>query len=392
MIVPLHKPAVAVFSTTGRRDARPTPSRDSATGRAVVPDGPNRTSSFKIQKLPALTSATLRLGRWIWVLTVFAGVIGHLNAQTFTTWNSASSAAYATASNWSNGGPISSKVAQFDTVISTSGVLGISGTSINSQSIVITNNYTGNLTLGASGTTGSNLSYTFAGNAAIDGVSNVAISNNSSKNLTFNPTHTSGNNTLQLTFGNATNNVIRVAGSGNITINAKITGSNPISISANSSETGLVFFTAANTYTGLTTVSTGILRVSNAAALGSNANGTTVSIGAALELSGGITIGAEALTLSGNGVSSGGALRNIAGDNTYQGAITLAADTRINSDSGNLTLDVASGSAITGTYNLSFGGVGNITVADAIATSTGTLTKEGQGTLTLSGANTYTGT
>jgi fibronectin-binding autotransporter adhesin len=30
-----------------------------------------------------------------------------------------------------------------------------------------------------------------------------------------------------------------------------------------------------------------------------------------------ITIGAEALTLNGTGISSGGALRNISGDNTY---------------------------------------------------------------------------
>jgi autotransporter-associated beta strand protein len=52
---------------------------------------------------------------------------------------------------------------------------------------------------------------------------------------------------------------------------------------------------------------------------------------------------------------------------------------------------VASGSAITGTFNLTFGGVGNVTVADPIATSTGTLTKDGSGTLTLSGTNTYTG-
>ena len=65
----------------------------------------------------------------------------------------------------------------------------------------------------------------------------------------------------------------------------------------------------------------------------------TVASGAALELSGGITIGAEALTLNNAGVSSGGALRNISGNNTYQGAITLSTNAvRINSDSGTLTL------------------------------------------------------
>ncbi|NBQ12962.1 MAG: hypothetical protein EBU29_13185 [Gammaproteobacteria bacterium] len=71
--------------------------------------------------------------------------------------------------------------------------------------------------------------------------------------------------------------------------------------------------------------------------------------------------------------------------------MTLTADTRINSDSGTLTLNVASGAAITGTFNLTFGGAGNITVSDAITTGTGTLTKDGTGTLTLAGNNTYTG-
>ena len=57
-----------------------------------------------------------------------------------------------------------------------------------------------------------------------------------------------------------------------------------------------------------------------------------------------------------------------------------------------MTLDVASGAAITGTFNLTFGGAGNITVSDAITTGTGTLTKDGTGILTLAGNNTYTGT
>jgi autotransporter-associated beta strand protein len=40
---------------------------------------------------------------------------------------------------------------------------------------------------------------------------------------------------------------------------------------------------------------------------------------------------------------------------------------------------------------VTFAGAGNVVVADAIATGTGGLTKEGAGTLTLSGANTFTG-
>ena len=147
----------------------------------------------------------------------------------------------------------------------------------------------------------------------------------------------------------------------------------------------------ANTYTGLTTISAGVLNIQNATALGTTENGTSVASGAALELQNNITVGAEALTLNGTGVGTAGALRNISGTNTYGGNITLAAASRINSDAGTLTLNGTA--AITGaTFGLTVGGAGNTTISSAIGTGTGTLTKDGAGTVILSGANTYTGT
>src|SRR6185503_9255213 len=89
------------------------------------------------------------------------------------------------------------------------------------------------------------------------------------------------------------------------------------------------------------------------------------------------------------GISSGGALRNISGTNSWAGAITLNTSSRINSDSGTLTLT----GGITGSgLTLTVGGSGNTTISTAaIATVAGTLVKDGSGTLTLSFANTYTG-
>ena len=139
-------------------------------------------------------------------------------------------------------------------------------------------------------------------------------------------------------------------------------------------------------------VNAGVLNVRHNDALGTLDGSTRVNAGAALQLQGGLTMRNEALTLNGNGVSNDGALRNVLNNNTYTGAITLGSAARINSDSGTLTIDVASGNAITGSQNLTIGGNGNVTLADPIATSTGTLTKDGTGTLTLSAANTYTGT
>jgi autotransporter-associated beta strand protein len=147
--------------------------------------------------------------------------------------------------------------------------------------------------------------------------------------------------------------------------------------------------TGSNSYTGSTTISAGVLNIQNATGTGTTAGGVSVTSGAALELQGGITVGAEALTINSTGVSSGGSLRNISGNNTWGGTVTQASASRINSDAGTLTLSASN--AITGTYNLTIGGAGNTTVSGTITTSTGTLTKDGAGTLTLSGANTYSG-
>jgi autotransporter-associated beta strand protein len=154
---------------------------------------------------------------------------------------------------------------------------------------------------------------------------------------------------------------------------------------------GTQVLSGANTYTGVTTVSAGVLNIQNANALGTIDAGTSVTSGAALQIEGGITTAAEALTLNGTGVSADGALRNISGENTYAGLVTLGEATRINSDAGTLTLSnmgriQASGSGI----GLTVGGAGNTTIA-GIETSIGTLTKDGAGTLTLTQSSGFSG-
>jgi len=202
---------------------------------------------------------------------------------------------------------------------------------------------------------------------------------------------------------NTTENVF---GSGNITIASgatlqfrpignTVTTANIISgagtVNAFGGTGGVQILSGANTYTGATTVTGGVLNIQNATALGTTDNGTSVSAGYALQIQNNITVGAESLALNGTGIATDGALRNISGTNVWQGTVTLGSAARINSDSGSLTFNTATNS-ITGTNQaLTLGGAGNGTVGGTITTGTGTLTKDGAGTWTLSGTNTYSG-
>jgi autotransporter-associated beta strand protein len=154
---------------------------------------------------------------------------------------------------------------------------------------------------------------------------------------------------------------------------------------------GTMVLSGANTYTGATTVSAGVLNIQNATGLGTVAGGTTVSNGATLQLQGGITVGSEALNIRGTGAGGQtGALVNVSGTNNYGGLLTLAGATTLSSDSG--TLNLTNAGTITGaTFGLTLTGSGNGNIASIIGTTTGSLTKSGTGTWTLTGANTFTG-
>lgn len=131
------------------------------------------------------------------------------------------------------------------------------------------------------------------------------------------------------------------------------------------------------------------LRHSNGLGASANSNTTIIAGGATLELENNITIpNVKAITANGTGVGRSGAIRNISGSNTIGANVTLGTtNVRMNSDSGTLTIPTISGN----TFNLIFGGAGDTTVTGAITTTSGSLTKDGLGNLTLSGNNTYTG-
>lgn len=163
--------------------------------------------------------------------------------------------------------------------------------------------------------------------------------------------------------------------------------------------TGVNTFTAAAAAIALSTQGSALQLTSNDSIGQSATTGITVPSLTALELN--PTTGnldglpAKALSIGGGGAGAAGtvtgALRSITGTNIYSGAVTLSAAARINTDAGSLTL--TSATSITGaSFGLTIGGSGNTEIQQAIATTTGTLTKDGTGSARLSSAaSSYTG-
>ena len=269
----------------------------------------------------------------------------------------------------------------------------------------VKNTWTGSVTSNIQISTGGALDLTNQTLASWQGIT-LAGSGVSNSGALFNSSSSASSCSIPLTLSAAA--TIVSSGTGGLTLTGNVNnggyaltidGVNPTSITTgvisgsgglNKNGSGKLTLTGTNTFTGATNINAGVVNIQNATALGTTAGAVTVASGAALELQGGITVGAKALTLNNAGVSSAGALRNISGANTWGGAITLSTNAaRINSDAGTLTL---SGAISNGTINLTIGGAGNVVANGIIGNGAGNLTKDGTGTLTLGATNTYTGT
>lgn len=143
--------------------------------------------------------------------------------------------------------------------------------------------------------------------------------------------------------------------------------------------TGTQTLSNANTHSGLTTINSGAIRITDPAALGTSDAGTAVNGGTAganvarLELAGGITVVGESVNIKGGG-NFVGALSSQSGINTWSGNVTVgAASTRIGASLG-ATLKVS-------------GVIDSGTTAHGLTIRTGDVNSP----VVLSGANTYLG-
>lgn len=140
---------------------------------------------------------------------------------------------------------------------------------------------------------------------------------------------------------------------GGFDVDGRITGSGAVTVDGN------VILNGDNTYTGVTTVSSGTLSITSSSALGAATSGTSVADGATLAiLGGGLTV-PEPLSLSGLGVGGFGALRN-QNANTLSGRISLnGATTRIDTSPFDTTTLTLSG-VVQGTGALDVIGIGTL--------------------------------
>lgn len=318
-----------------------------------------------------------------------------------------------------------------------SGAGGITKTGANTVTLSGTNSYTGVTTI-----TEGILSVATIGNGGVAG--NLGQASTAAGNLVLN------GGTLQYTGLTATTNRNFTLSAGtsstiNVTTNTlTISGASVASTGAlTKAGAGTLILSGANLHTGTTTVAAGTLSLSGAGSLAGAVNlsttgaqfnisaitpagisltsvdavaGTTLALGAKT-----LTIGSSnaAATIAGAITGAGGGLTKtgtntltLSGTNTYTGATTLQAGTLVlnsaNALGGNGSISFTGGtlrysanntSDLSGRLTLGSGTIRldtngqNVTWASAIsATQSGGLEKSGLGTLTLNGANAYTGT
>ncbi|EGH2240870.1 autotransporter outer membrane beta-barrel domain-containing protein [Salmonella enterica] len=285
----------------------------------------------------------------------------------------------------------------FDNAISGSGQVVKSGDE--TLTLSGTNSYTGGTTISGGTLVASNVNALGSGDVTDNATLELSTGGDFANNIGGTGSVVkSGDETLTLSGANsytggttisggtlvATN--VEALGSGDVTDNATLELNTGGDFDNNIGGTGSVVksgdktltLSGANSYTGGTTISGGTLVVSNVEALGSG----DVTDDATLELNTGGDFD-NAISGSGQVVKSGDETLTLSGANSYTGGTTISGGTLVASNvealgSGDVTNDAVLELNTGGDFINSIGGTGRVE-------------KSGDETLTLSGSNTYTG-
>ncbi|CAN5352644.1 autotransporter-associated beta strand repeat-containing protein [soil metagenome] len=241
-------------------------------------------------------------------------------------------------------------------------------------------------------------------NSIIDGSNNITLAGtftNSGGNRTLTNNLTAGLLELAgnvfLSETTATARTLTLGGTGNTTVSATIADANGVGLAGSLIKTGTGTLTlpVANSYSGTTTLTAGVLLDGNKDAFGTSV--LTLNAGtlrASTDLSGAnaipntTVVTANSIIDGSNNITLAGTFTNSGGNRTLTNSVTAGLLTL----AGNVFLSEAVGTART----ITFAGAGNTTVNAPIANANGVglaggVIKSGTGTLTYGIANTYTG-
>jgi autotransporter-associated beta strand protein len=249
----------------------------------------------------------------------------------------------------------------------------------------------GNKTLAS----GSNMTVGASGTWRLDGTSQT-LGELTGSGLVTSTWATSGFDTLTLGSGDASSSFSGTISGGD--------GTSVRGIALTKTGTGTLTLSGDNSYSGITTVNTGVLGISHANALGATGADARTQIAGnentgRVELSGGITTGETfQIAMRQNAALDAPALSNLSGDNTVTGDIQgITGGSRVNIESQAALLTLAgnlSQTDGTGSRTWQLMGAGNGLVSGVISNGTATnlgIIKTGAGTWTFSNTNTYTG-
>jgi hypothetical protein len=198
-------------------------------------------------------------------------------------WTGTTSLTWLTGTNWSAGAaPNATTTEAFFNNNTNAGINGV-----NMNTITAAQRSIGSIHFGASATTArsiENSSGTTGGTFTLNGttintIANTIIRNNSTGTHTIAPGLSTG---LILGLGNVTNNIIQIDAAGGVTISSVISGAGR-NLTKGGTGAGILQLTGANTYTGLTTVSGGTMRLNRA-------GGTTIPVGNSIVVNNGATM------------------------------------------------------------------------------------------------------